>query len=254
MDQFIISNDPLVNQDLNHNGKHDGPDNMLCWNWSPGIPFDDIDGNGTIRCPHDEECPAPNDSAASRMPFEDYNGNGVQDSAPGIGVSRGSFRTYGGGSVLNLRFDSAYYFVSDSGLKYYMNGYGAGGTAFVFQQYPESLQFVSAQFHLLISRTDSVKAPSTKVDSTYYANTMAARIVTMARLDRLVLGDSIYNDVLQIMYIFGAGAPSGLSWEFYFGKNRGLLMAVESEPPVGLKGTLMVSDTALPVLLMRAAR
>ena len=61
------------------------------------------------------------------MPFEDYNGNGVQDSAPGIGVSRGSFRTYGGGSVLNLRFSSAYYFVSDSGLTYYMNGYGAAG-------------------------------------------------------------------------------------------------------------------------------
>ena len=76
----------------------------------------------------------------------------------------------------------------------------------------------------------------------------------MARLDRLVLGDSIYNDVLQIMYIFGAGAPSGLSWEFYFGKNRGLSMAVETGTSGRIERYADGVGTALPVLLMRAAR
>ena len=44
IDGFVIALDPDVNQDLNHNGRYDGP----LQPWSPGIPFLDKNGNGQI--------------------------------------------------------------------------------------------------------------------------------------------------------------------------------------------------------------
>jgi len=59
------------NQDINHNGKYDGPDDY----WTPGLPYDDFDGDGTFDF-------AIFYRYVPGLPFADINGNGVCDTAP----------------------------------------------------------------------------------------------------------------------------------------------------------------------------
>ena len=54
-------------QDLNHNGKYNGPNGL----WSPGIPFDDRNGNGIYDF--------PNAQFDQGEQFTDLNGNGRYD-------------------------------------------------------------------------------------------------------------------------------------------------------------------------------
>jgi len=67
IDLFTKAVDPLYNQDLNHNGKHDGRDA----NWTPGIPYRDLNGNGI----YDQA----NNVYDAGEPFVDVNGNGKWD-------------------------------------------------------------------------------------------------------------------------------------------------------------------------------
>jgi len=67
IDVFVISNDPVVNQDLNHNGKYDGPRDM----WTQGIPYWDRNGNGIYDRPNSIYDPGE--------PYTDLNGNGEYD-------------------------------------------------------------------------------------------------------------------------------------------------------------------------------
>lgn len=55
------------NQDLNHNGRYDGPNDM----WTPGVPFLDRDGDGLYDRPNSIYDPGE--------PFTDINGNGKYD-------------------------------------------------------------------------------------------------------------------------------------------------------------------------------
>lgn len=254
IDHFVASNDPATNQDLNHNGRHDGPEDLACQDWSAGIPFDDIDGNGTIRCPTDQTCPVPGDSAFARMPFVDYNGNGVWDSMPGIGVSKGKFWSYHNGPLIEFRTDSAYKFVSDSGLAYYLDGYGAGQVELGLGQFPDSLQIYAAQYPVALPRLDSMLVPSTLDDSAFYQATRVAGSRNVTRLPSLDLGDSTYEDISHFKFTLGEDASTALLWDFYFAKNRGLLKAVVRNLPVEAVGTLVPLDTALPLPLTRPAR
>jgi outer membrane receptor protein involved in Fe transport len=67
IDGFVISVDPAINQDLNHNGQYDGPTSF----WTPGIPYFDRNGNGL----YDDR----NGSYDQGEPFTDVNGNGKWD-------------------------------------------------------------------------------------------------------------------------------------------------------------------------------
>ena len=58
--------------DLNHNGQHDGADDL----WSAGIPYRDINNNGRYD--------APNSYYDYGEPFVDENGNGVWDDRDGF--------------------------------------------------------------------------------------------------------------------------------------------------------------------------
>lgn len=71
VDYFIRSADPLFNQDLNHNGKHDGPENMTVFQWEPGIPFVDRNSNGIFDL--------PNGLYDAGEPFTDVNHNEEYD-------------------------------------------------------------------------------------------------------------------------------------------------------------------------------
>ena len=67
IDIFIMSADPKINQDLNHDGAYNGPSDR----WEAGIPFIDRNGNGIYD--------PPNARYDLGEPFTDVNGNGVWD-------------------------------------------------------------------------------------------------------------------------------------------------------------------------------
>ena len=67
IDKFVKDADPAVNQDLNHNGKYDGPNDP----WEPGIPYEDRNVNGIYD--------PPNYQYDAGEPFTDVNGNGTYD-------------------------------------------------------------------------------------------------------------------------------------------------------------------------------
>jgi outer membrane receptor protein involved in Fe transport len=67
IDVFTKDYDTLINQDLNHDGLYNGPDDP----WSPGIPFEDRNGNGIYDQPNNQYDPGE--------PFTDVNGNGRYD-------------------------------------------------------------------------------------------------------------------------------------------------------------------------------
>ena len=70
IDLFVKSVDPS-NQDLNRNGKHDGPENLQSFEWSPGIPYIDRNDNGIYDVPNGRYDPGE--------PFLDVNGNSHYD-------------------------------------------------------------------------------------------------------------------------------------------------------------------------------
>ena len=72
IDSFVVALDPAINQDLNRNNRYDGPDDP----WEPGIPFDDINGDGT----YDPDTLDIYSGYEPGMPFCDFNENGVRDS------------------------------------------------------------------------------------------------------------------------------------------------------------------------------
>lgn len=71
IDLFVMDADDAINQDYNHNGKNDGPNDP----WTIGIPFEDRNGNGIYD-------PPGNRQYDIGEPFTDVNGNGVYDDAP----------------------------------------------------------------------------------------------------------------------------------------------------------------------------
>jgi outer membrane receptor protein involved in Fe transport len=67
IDLFFLGGLDPENQDLNYNGKYDGPDST----WTPGVPFLDRNGNGLYD--------PPNGGYDTGEPFTDVNGNGQYD-------------------------------------------------------------------------------------------------------------------------------------------------------------------------------
>lgn len=67
VDDFLPEVDTLLNQDYNHNGKYDGPNDP----WTEGVPFLDRNGNGIFDYPNGQYDPGE--------PFTDVNGNGKYD-------------------------------------------------------------------------------------------------------------------------------------------------------------------------------
>lgn len=82
IDGFVRSFDNTINQDLNHNGRHDGPENLTPYQWQPPIPYVDRNGNGVYD--------PPNNQYDVGEPFVDANGNGGYD-----GGGSGAFLTPG---------------------------------------------------------------------------------------------------------------------------------------------------------------
>lgn len=126
IDGFVRTSNPATNQDLNYNGQHDGPENMWPCSWYPPIPFDDLDGNGVCRC----EAFTDITPDCAYAPFVDWNGNGVWDSV--VFVEEKLMKWHVESDVWLWSADYRwlvepdYYFLSDSGKKYWTNSIALG--------------------------------------------------------------------------------------------------------------------------------
>lgn len=100
------------NQDLNRNGRHDGPDDP----YTTGTPYDDLNADGTYS--------APNGTYEVGEPFYDYDGdstrdaNSLQTMLHNV-VKAGVVESAATATVFQFYYrDSLFAFVSDSGRKY----------------------------------------------------------------------------------------------------------------------------------------
>ena len=104
------------------------------------------------------------------MPFADLNENGIRDSLIEGGVSRGKWKLNPLESFLFFWADSAYRFVSDSGITYYVGGFG--GDAHLmnlsFVQGHDDFTLRLPGFAQVLSRIGPLRVPSTTRDSVYY--------------------------------------------------------------------------------------
>lgn len=118
IDSFVKVLDPAINQDLNRNNRYDGPGDP----WEPGIPFDDIDGNGEFR----GDALKYSMHYEPGLPFTDFNNNGKWDSVNYINVGISRFKIdigEDGNKWIKTIHDrkiehSKYRFISDSGVAY----------------------------------------------------------------------------------------------------------------------------------------
>lgn len=256
IDGFFHSSDPATNQDLNHNGRHDGPENMGCNQWWYGIPFDDIDGNGSIRCSEDYPIPMSQDSFAKFMPFADLNENGIWDSALATGMARGRWKWNHLEFTLWFRSDSAYRFVSDSGFTYYESGFGGDPHLMLlfFVQTHDILRAYGWHLTMTLSRNAAIRVPSVSHDTIIYDYQTVELVRKADTLVSLTVGDSTYPDILDVKYTLVSGEPNGPEWEFYFGRQRGLLKAVTRDFADSTATVYEVMDKPLPLPMTRRTR
>ena len=100
------------NQDLNHNGRHDGPNDP----YTAGTPYDDLNADGTYS--------APNRTYEVGEPFYDYDGDSTRDANSLATMLHNVVKAEiveSIATVMVFQFyyrDSLFAFVSDSGRKY----------------------------------------------------------------------------------------------------------------------------------------
>lgn len=234
IDFFFITSDS-TNMDLNHNGRWDGPDDP----WLPGMPFDDLDGNGV---PRQGEVPYMR-LYAEGAPFCDFNGNGVWDSLPQFAYDmvRCSVSTGTDSSeVYNYWYKhSAYYFISDSGRWYALPSYDFYQDSYFQETQASHISFEltdsglvytpqhQLHFHVLDTGATPVNTPIS--DSGYPVGSNMGPITFTKEVtvgEHLELDGTIYDDVIIVRFF----DPSSnyywydeTLWEFYFTRELGFL-------------------------------
>ncbi len=231
VDGFIIGVGP-DNQDLNHNGTYDGPDSY----WTPGVPFDDLDGDGE---PRDDGYPnyafwTPG------TPYCDYNGNGKWDAdlaywydmvecIAGDSAHGRWYRLY--------RVGEAYHFKSDSGVDYFLPG---GSTIAYSPEYIRDLMLVTdssicwLDFDGAIAIFDSgtIRPETTVVQTVTFQSDNwqphATRITTFGQ--QLTVDGQTYSDLIKVRLENFLFSDPGLTThyrltyrEFYFSPTMGLM-------------------------------
>jgi hypothetical protein len=231
IDQFLRTYDPLTNQDLNYNGAHDGPENMSWYDWEPGIPFDDLDGNGTLRPLTGNMIP---DVDCKYAPFIDWNGNGVWDSAVAVADEMHHFITTSWLEYTDIEIgnwsEGNYEFVSDSGLTYTMSlNHWPSSPGFKIRSGPDSIVVYKSDLTFLIADTGRMtnelgtKTLVYKSNGSLYASRHVVLDTSLQFDDTLLQGllyigfDSVRTD-LSLYPQF-----AGDKWEFFFDRQIGLI-------------------------------
>jgi hypothetical protein len=212
IDSFVRALDPAINQDLNRNNRYDGPDEP----WERGIPFDDINGDGT----YDPDTLDIYSGYEPGMPFCDINENGVRDS--------------GGSSVYGVirwvdQYDPqshthdytatpaeiTYRFVSDSGMTYEL----------LFSSDPFPISFLRTDsglyddnLHVLLLDTGLITEKFSRQDGSALMTIDCGASFSIEGLD--------FTDLVCVRRLVPPGqVPEGHYWafEYYFSRDRGLL-------------------------------
>lgn len=201
-------------QDLNGNDTYDGPDAP----WTPGIPFDDIDGNGEFR-----EDPGNHISNYEiGLPYADFNENQIHDGdlKAVYGVTKWVKGTwlYGLPAYYLVAADSAVYrFVSDSGMIYdlpfrftpTMNAVIVESDGLYLRLDPDPVRILAKG----VITADSGVAP--KLSQTA-APDEYTRTVT---LNAYIVVDSVtYGDLVKVQI-----EDTDDQYIFYFARNRGVI-------------------------------
>jgi hypothetical protein len=273
IDIFIYSTNPALNMDLNYNSRYDGPDDP----WSPGIPFDDVDGNGTLRLEADA-----GENYSPAVPFCDHNENGQWDSAPAFTFYRmARCRSVGQGwGRVSLEFneaDSAWYrFRSDSGVVYDLRGHSVRlpnwwylpdthripGLA--FQSSPRGLSYTNQIDNVSIDIANTDLPIS--VDDEDYSIVIGGSAIPCDRSVRYeqtldTLGIRL-DGLLEIAITNlkepqpPVAIPRNAYWIFYFRKTEGLV-AMHCSPYLSQREAWIFLDSrtqSLPCLMQRLSR
>jgi hypothetical protein len=254
IDAFVVSNDLADNQDLNHNGHHDGPENMTCNTWEAEIPFDDIDGNGTPRCEADVRCPSNYDSLLRKLPFLDINDNGSWDSISSDGWARGKWQTDSlGGIVFNG--DSSCKYTSDSGLIYYVAG-NRVCPGLSFQLVGDTLYVKTPAYSLAMPTTEPLATPFNCDDSIAVEwegqSTKVAYNLQIGAFDATQFVDSVYHHIVVVNFYQINAAPRSVveGCSFCFGRDRGLLQ-LDIIYGDGRKELITAANSASPVIMTK---
>lgn len=221
------------NQDLNHNGRHDGPDDL----WDQYIPFDDINGDDSCQQSH---FGLYHRNYQEGVPFVDINGNQVYDSAleyvPTVVKCHAWTDTAGETSFYYRAQDSIYTFVSDSGITYVMPPFFYdpdnlfSGNLWTNDS---GLDFSSYDCAVHILDTGQV-FPVEGQEVVLYCSLYVAGPFTFEKSillgQRLDVWDVHYEDLLLVKYVYPTGTLHGESttppfyyFEFYFSRGYGLI-------------------------------
>ena len=213
IDQFVISSNPATNQDLNHNGRYDSPSDP----WTPGIPFDDIDGNSQFRAD-------PGDHISGYqlgLPYADFNLNQIHDgdlkAVYGVmkwaaGFWYNEFPAY----YLVTDANAVYHFVSDSGLTYDLH-FWFTPTMNALIRKPDGLHYNLGSGTAPILRPGDIIAEwGTEISVPSSPQPLAFRRTTIPG-DTLRVDGNLYADLVKVVL-----EDTDQKYIFYFARGLGI--------------------------------
>ncbi len=230
IDTFVMSLDPAVNMDFNHNGRHDG------WTdpYYVGEPFDDYNLNGV----YDQ----PDQRYEVGEPFLDIDGDGTWDAGLAGQVVKGRWDVVDSiESVYRWYYcDSIARWVSDSGGVYVFPAHKwvwdfsrddfLRDWSVSVRRTADGLVYEgSNQWVFPLTGPGAAQVGVETVAVAYITDT--ARMVRSTEFGQSVTYDSTtYDNLLRIRFdslVLGSGfAPSVSFAEFYFSLDRGFFLAV----------------------------
>ncbi|MDH3891748.1 MAG: hypothetical protein OEV49_11750 [candidate division Zixibacteria bacterium] len=228
VDLFIMSRGP-DNQDLNDNGKHDGAEDP----WSPGVPFDDLDGDG------DRDCDSNWLSLPNRepgVPYCDLNDNGQWDKQPQYLYLAVRWRMSEVDSIAVeytlFPEDSIFSIQSDSGLFYWYpdvltNSSMIGKSIFRIRDNVLRHRPYLSLVAFTVFKSDTILLDTIRVSSTF-PNPGASYRRTIDTGQSLTIEGRQFDNLLVVAYddyttMGGGGNPEGNFFSAYFSKALGLL-------------------------------
>jgi hypothetical protein len=214
IDSFVISSDPSINQDLNHNDQYDNPEDP----WTEGIPFDDIDGNGQFR-------PDPGEHISGYelgLPYCDYNENQKHDgdlkARYGVAKWKSGLYYIDGIKYSLAKCDSAAYrFVSDSDQVYdLLMSYAPTMNALIYTD--TGLDYKIPNFALrLLNPGTIVEEDSTRIELPWYPDPVVYyRWVTLA--EHLEVDGISFSGLVKVRV-----GDDNFRYDFYFSRDWGIL-------------------------------
>jgi hypothetical protein len=214
-----------LNQDLNHNGLYDAPGGP----WSPGLPFDDIDGDSVFR-----DNPGDFHYYEAGLPFCDFDGNGIHDAVlPHSYVMlqrRHTMLTAAEELVEFYRLDQYYSFTSDSGMTYLLpESLGPALRAPVWfrrdstgiqvhpDYLPEAVLLPLVGSGSVASADDTLVYPTSGPDTVY----LFRRVITPGT--SLTISGVTHRDLLKVTFLRVSPPSLGHDYDYYFSKALGPL-------------------------------